>query len=64
MTLGNDIELYYLDDNFDMYDLFMKLDDKLVKSTYNNSKEWFIRSIQEIGRKEGLLLEVEEKTTD
>ena len=29
-----------------------------------NSKEWFIRSIQEIGRKEGLLLEVEEKTTD
>ena len=32
-------------DNFDMYDLFMKLDDKLVKSTYNNSKEWFNQSI-------------------
>lgn len=29
-----------------------------------NSKEWFIRSIQEIGRGAGLLLEVEEKTTD
>lgn len=31
---------------------------------YYNSKEWWIRSIQEIGRKEGLLLMVEEKTTD
>ena len=29
-----------------------------------NSKEWFIRSIEEIGRKEGLILRVEEKTTD
>ena len=29
-----------------------------------NSKEWFIRSIQEIGRGAGLMLEVEEKTTD
>ena len=31
--------------------------------SYDN-KEWFIRSIQEIGRGAGLLLEVEEKTTD
>lgn len=29
-----------------------------------NSKDWFIRSIEEIGRKEGLILRVEEKTTD
>ena len=29
-----------------------------------NSKEWFIRSIQEIGRGAGLLVDVEEKTTD
>ena len=39
------IELEICNDNFDMYDLFMKLDDKLVKSTYNNSKEWFNQSI-------------------
>jgi head-tail adaptor len=29
-----------------------------------NSKDWFIRSVEEIGRKEGLILRVEEKTTD
>ena len=39
------IEFEICNDNFDMYDLFMKLDDKLVKSTYNNSKEWFNQSI-------------------
>ena len=39
------IEFDICNDNFDMYDLFMKLDDKLVKSTYNNSKEWFNQSI-------------------
>ena len=35
------IEFEICGDNFDMYDLFMKLDDKLVKSTYHNSEEWF-----------------------
>ena len=39
------IEFEISNDNFDMYDLFMKLDDKIVKSTYNNSKEWFNQSI-------------------
>ena len=29
-----------------------------------NSKDWFIRSVEEIGRKEGLILRVEQKTTD
>ena len=29
-----------------------------------NSKDWFIRSVEEIGRKEGLILRVEEKTTN
>ena len=28
-----------------------------------NSKDWFIKSIQEIGRKEGLILIVEEQTS-
>ena len=35
------IEFQILGDNFDLYDLFMKLDDKLIKTTYNYSKEWF-----------------------
>jgi hypothetical protein len=39
------IEFKISNDNFDMYDLFMKLDDKLVKTTYNNSKDWFNQSI-------------------
>jgi hypothetical protein len=39
------IEFEISNDNFDMYDLFMKLDDKLVKTTYNNSKEWFNQNI-------------------
>tara|TARA_B100000902_G_scaffold396671_1_gene458341 strand:+ start:1006 stop:1758 length:753 start_codon:yes stop_codon:yes gene_type:complete len=39
------IEFEISNDNFDMYDLFMKLDDKLVKTTYNNSKDWFNQTI-------------------
>ena len=35
------IEFEICGDNFDLYDLFMKLDDKIVKTTYNNSKKWF-----------------------
>ena len=39
------IEFQILGDNFDLYDLFMQLDDKLVKTTYSCSKEWFNQSI-------------------
>ena len=39
------IEFEICGDNFDLYDLFMKLDDKIVKTTYHNSKEWFDQSI-------------------
>ena len=39
------IEFQILGDNFDLYDLFMQLDDRLVKTTYSKSKEWFNQSI-------------------
>ena len=39
------IEFEIIGDNLDFYDLFMKLDDRLIKETYNCSKEWFNQSI-------------------
>jgi len=39
------IEFQILGDNFDLYDIFMQLDDKLVKTTYSNGKEWFNQTI-------------------
>jgi hypothetical protein len=31
--------------NLDFYDFFIKLDDKLIKETYNNGKDWFNKEI-------------------
>ena len=39
------IEYEIIGENLDFYDLFMKLDDRLIKETYNKSKEWFNQSI-------------------
>ena len=39
------IEFQILGENFDLYDVFMKLDDKLIKTTYSQGKEWFNQSI-------------------
>tara|TARA_B100001094_G_scaffold37020_2_gene31196 strand:+ start:1239 stop:2012 length:774 start_codon:yes stop_codon:yes gene_type:complete len=39
------IEYEIIGENLDFYDLFMKLDDRLIKETYNRSKEWFNQSI-------------------
>lgn len=33
------------EDNLDLYDFFIKLDNKLIKETYNNSKNWFNQEI-------------------
>lgn len=39
------IEFQILGDNFDLYDIFMQLDDKLVKTTYSKGEEWFNQTI-------------------
>ena len=39
------IEYEIIGENLDFYDLFMKLDDRLIKETYNRSKEWFNQTI-------------------
>ena len=39
------IEYEIIGENLDFYDIFMKLDDRLIKETYNKSKEWFNQSI-------------------
>ena len=39
------VEYEIIGENLDFYDLFMKLDDKLIKETYNQIKEWFNQTI-------------------
>ena len=39
------IEYEIIGENLDFYDIFMKLDDRLIKETYNKSKDWFNQSI-------------------
>jgi hypothetical protein len=39
------IEFQILGDNLDLYDLFMQLDDKIVKTTYSKGEEWFNQNI-------------------
>jgi len=39
------IEFKILDNNLELYDLLMRIDELLIKATYNNSEKWFNQKI-------------------
>ena len=44
-TNSPSIEFEIIDKNLDLYDAFNQIDDKIIKTTYDNSFQWFKQKI-------------------